>query len=614
MSGTRRKNTAGKGNPARTKRATRREPPPGKAEEKDPLRRVYIDSDVKAPAPSDSEGEGDIAGSNESSDSSPQIRISMEARSPSRMSLADYKANVAPLRAGAKTAPAPPDDIVMETAPSEPRSPSGRLLAVDLTNSDDEDDGEAMRDDTVEEGEEGEIKREIPSGAAAAASLAASSVSTDTAVRPASATTPATTNAPSVGTADSQYVIPRYPRAVQPPPQADLAPRADDRLPGPRPPEFDSPYSEHPFHGHWMTLDAATERKIFTRVEWRSWLRMRREQGGTMHDMVGTPCVYTDTLRDHTYDSSFWHWVSVCHPRVDIDFYRESLTFSTVTKVRDMRFRFATLVAHGRVDSEIAAREGRGDAFPVQPLPPTGRRDSSREDFSSISRGAGPVAAATGTSAGSRAPTGGPYLGSPPGAIRGPPTYSRHSDIRATSLEAGGVRGVAEHPRSPRRGSAGPRYDPTPAAGSVLADVRGDLRGLGERLDRLQDDTEHRLNQLLDHSETDFRRIDELRRDAEALAGRVEVLEKTQGTHRGWLNQLWGNPQSHLEPRVARLEADGDRRIAALEQQVSRLLDFQNSVTHAMLAAPTRRLPAPEYRRPRSRSRSRSPHRFDDTL
>jgi hypothetical protein len=46
-------------------------------------------------------------------------------------------------------------------------------------------------------------------------------------------------------------------------------------------------------------------------------------------------------------------------------------------------------------------------------------------------------------------------------------------------------------------------------------------------VDRLQDDTEHRLDQLLDHSDADFRRIDELRRDAEALAGRVEALEKT---------------------------------------------------------------------------------------
>jgi hypothetical protein len=65
---------------------------------------------------------------------------------------------------------------------------------------------------------------------------------------------------------------------------------------------------------------------------------------------------------------------------------------------------------------------------------------------------------------------------------------------------------------------------------------------------------------------------------------------------------------------LTRVESEGDRRMAALEQQVNRLLDFQTAATQAMLER--RAPPTPSYsRRVRSRtsSRSSSPRRYDDT-
>ena len=411
-------------------------------------------------------------------------------------------------------------------------------------------------------------------------------------------TAPVTTSpAPrtSTSTSASAYTIPRITRT--PPP---VVSPAEPRQLIPRPVELDDLDAIFEFHHQAMTVRDAIEPVIFSRDNWRRWARERSREGGQMFDMLGTPYIYSDTLRDDAYEDLFTRWVRLTK-HVDVDFLRSSYTFASVNKLRDMRFRFATLVATNRVEEDIRLYQA-AHTFPVAPLPPT-RRDSSREGSSLVSHGGGgTVALATGTTVGSRAPTAELHLSSPPGASRGPPTYSRHSDTRATSLEAGGNRGDVERPRSPRRESAGFRFDQAQEVAPVLAEIRA----LVERLDRLEIDFEQRFDRVDDHTSTDYRLLGELRQDVDALGNRVHDLEQTQTAQGGWLNRLWNRPPPDHELRLTRLENDGNRRIEALERQVSRLLDFQNSATQAML----RRLPAPDYR-DRDRSRSPPPRQFD---
>jgi hypothetical protein len=490
---------------------------------------------------------------------------------------------------------------------------------VDMREAHDSDSGESMMSESAEQQrnsdvdsdeEEGEVKHPIP--------MTTSSISVSGTAGPIEVLTPARmvasrleserSSAAQAPVPDSEYRIPRVPRG--PPPEA--------------PPLDEHPTSIHTFRGIPMTLASAQTRVRFTIEQWKSWISSRRRASGEPHDMEGWPCVLAEYQTDHAYDYAFWDWVSKTK-RVDVDYLKTSQAFAAVNKVRDMRFRFATLVAHRRVQTDIDEAQGAPWAFPVEPITPPAR---TRTRASSFSFSGDPAAEATGTTVGSRAPTHGPYHGSPQGGSRDPPTYLRHLDTQASAPEVGVARAYDAQPRWTQRGSGDSHRDRSQGAAlasDVARDFEARLRQLetdfGQRVSRLENQTRDDSQQIVAQQ----RRIADYEDQLDRLETRMVAQESAQSEQTGWLNQLWHRSATpSLEARVARMETDLLRRIETLENQlnrrvddlhtqVNRLLDFQNYVTNAMLVTPQRRLPSSGYYRSR-RSASRSPERrFEDT-
>ncbi len=454
-----------------------------------------------------------------------------------------------------------------------------------------------------------------------------------TAKTPATSTSTTAVSAPATRVAQGGVITPATRTAA-----GEFIPRhqSDDQawhIPRVAPPEAvdDDDIDEDPsamvaFHAEQipMTLEAALQPVILDPRAWKTWMDAQRRQNRPYYDMVGVPVIQTrpgQTLGD--MDDDFWEWVAATKS-VRVSRYRKAdgstkMRPQAVIKVRDMRFRFARLVADNRVADDIAAQDRMRTHYPEPPTWRAGPQVASTRASSSL--GMTP----SGAIGGLRPPTRGRHPDSPPGVARGAPMSFGSSDTRATSPGAGARRyDVARQPHS-RHGNVVHRLGPLPAAAPAqgvqffvpeLMRMETQLQELSQQLTQAQEDVAKRFDDFADNLQAQSRRLS-------TLEPQMEQEMKLGAESRGFVNQNWCRLEMtvdsrmgrHLE-RVERAEYEDRQEVIRLGTEVSRLRgelqQLRQVIDRSQQRAEPRSPPRDRSRSPTpprepSRSRSRSP-------
>ena len=373
-----------------------------------------------------------------------------------------------------------------------------------------------------------------------------------------------------------------------------------------------------------MTLEAALQPVIMDSQAWKAWMDAQRRRNRPYYDMIGVPFIQarpSQTLGD--MDDDFWAWVAATKS-VRVSRYRKAdgstkMRPQAVIKVRDMRFRFARLVADNRVADDIAAQDRLRTHYPEPPTLRAGPQIASAQ--ASFSLGMAP----SGAIGGLRPPTRGRHPDSPPGVVRGAPMSFGSSDTRAISPGAGARRYDASRPPHSRYGNAAHRLGPQPAAASAqgvqffvpeLVRMETQFQGLSQQLSQAQEDVAKRFDDFAEALQAQSRRLS-------TLEPQLEQEMKLGAESRGFVNQNWCRLEMtvdsrmgrHLE-RVERAEYEDRQEVIRLGTEVSRLKaelqQLRQGIDRSQQQAEPRSPPRDRSRsqsppRERSRSRSRSP-------
>lgn len=549
----------------------------------DSVRRGVGDAARTATAESKRDG-SKLPDSNEAIDAEEDFRrFRRDSRTMAPSKTADAKVGVGRKKSGAKTAPPTASDVKAEWPPSVSTADAGVRRCAPKQDLLEE------KDDRVREDEEGQVDDD-----AAARTPRREDHSRDQAHAQRGRLPSSSRHGPVLpdetdytGVAYAHWRDPTWddaPSSMHPPRARPPQPTATS---GSGDPDRDRVLA---LHDQELTVGEAETLLEMTRSEFALMRRACAQNEVDFWHVHGTPIIVEPPDTRASVEMLFWTWVSKTK-RVNIDYVRTARTTSNISRVRDMRFRFAYLYWRRQIHADIASCEAVMKSGPSRR-----RRSRSRSRSRSSSRSRAHCANADSPDYRAAKRARGPD--SPRSSGRSAPTCSHSLDTPAISREAESDPDDDAGRRSPPLDSG---YSPDdrqqegePESGEQARDDQTDLV---QRLDDLEHQLDDDSREHLAHWRSLRADLDEVQSQVDPAPSdsRVRGLERQFADFRGLLahqdaehrlvaieQHLRDHPSVRAHQELVQqmhdlASADSDRRLARLERLVDGLLVFQSA-------------------------------------